>query len=85
MWFTIKSKSFIIVNQIQIIKFFPKKVNKIVMIVMENINGSAYHLSAHHEKPLLSMLADDNMEVRVKAVEIIIKGLKVGVADSQCM
>ena len=41
------------------------------MIVMETINGSAHH--AHPEKLLLSMLADDNMEVRVKAIDIIIR------------
>ena len=53
------------------------------MIVMENINGSAHH--AHPEKLLLSMFADDNMEVKVQAIDIISGVLKVGEADSQCM
>ena len=74
MWFTIKSKPSLIYGprhyfrRIQLIKVLPKKVKE---IVMENINRSAFH--CHPENLLLSMLADDNIEVRVKAVEVIIK------------
>ena len=38
---------------------------------MGNINKSAYH--AQPENHLLSMLADDNMEGRVKVIELIIR------------
>ena len=74
MWFTIKGKPSLIYGprhyfrQIQLIKVLPKKVKE---IVMENINRSAFH--CHPENLLLSMLADDNIEMRVKAVEVIIK------------
>ena len=74
MWFTIKSKPSIIYGprnyfrQLQLLNYLPQKVKE---IVMENTSRSAYH--AHPENILLSMLADDNKDVRVKAVGEISK------------
>ena len=74
MWFTIKSKPSIIYGprhyfrQLQLLNYLPQKVKE---IVMENTSRSAYH--AHPENIHLSMLADDNKDVRVKAVGEISK------------
>ena len=73
MWFSIKCKPSLIEGpkhyfmQVQLLKLLPKKVQE---VVKENTDRSAYH--AHPENILLAMLADDNQEVRGKAVDRIL-------------
>ena len=73
MWFSIKCKPSLIEEpkhyfmQVQLLKLLPKKVQE---VVKENTDRSAYH--AHPENILLAMLADDNQEVRGKAVDRIL-------------